>query len=155
MARALLFNLATCWGKRAMEHRITILAADRNRHVRELLKRELMQVGCRVFLAKTAQEIIDHLFGPQTPDLLIIDPDLPDRGNLTALKQVPRRFPSLPIVLHMHSSDAPGWGEMGKIEIVEKTGSSIERVKTIVSQIIGQRQSVHHRSPGPSVEKNR
>lgn len=138
-----------------MEKRIIILVADRNRHVRELLKRELMEVGYRVFLAKTAQEIIDHLFQQQLPDLLIMDPDLPDSENLGALKQLPERFPSLPIILHMHSIDAVmGWGERNTIGVVEKTGSSIERVKTMVAEIACQMKYIHLSPPCPGTEKN-
>ncbi len=127
-----------------MENTITILVADRNRHVRQLLKRELTEVGYRVFLAKTAQEIIGHLSGPQKPNLLLMDPDLPDNENFMVLRQLSRQFPSIPIVLHMHCPDAMGWEDIKVVDSVEKTGSSIERVKTIVSEIVLRLKANHH-----------
>ncbi len=123
--------------KPEMKKTITILVADRNRHVRELLKRELAEAGYRILLAKTALEVSDTIYQQNPPDLLILDPDLPDDENIHSLKLLPEKAPSLPIILHMHAADTTiDTSEIKSVGFVEKNGNSIEHVKKIVAEIM-------------------
>ncbi|MFZ5571554.1 MAG: response regulator [Thermodesulfobacteriota bacterium] len=134
----------------------TILIADRNPHVRELLKRELTDSGYRIHLAKTAQEVVDVAFRSEPPDLLILDPDLPDNGRLSPLRKLKECAPALPLVLHLHSPDTTaGLEGLLVCGIIEKTGNSIENVKKTVAELFNRRNTSEnppgHRglAPGP------
>ena len=50
-----------------------ILIADRNRHVRDFLRRELHAEGYRIEVARDGREVLNHLQGHEPPDLLILD----------------------------------------------------------------------------------
>ena len=55
-----------------------ILIADRNPHVRELLKREIALEGYNVFLAKNGAEVMEQVRSSNRFDLIVIDPDIAD-----------------------------------------------------------------------------
>ena len=63
-----------------------ILIADRNRHVREFLRRELLAEGYQVEEARDGREILGLLNGGTLPDLLILDLELPFVSELKALE---------------------------------------------------------------------
>ena len=76
-----------------MDKGITILIADRNRHVREFLKRELAAVGYRVRLAKNGREVLNWVNHYPPPDLLILDLNLPDEPELGILEKLHQAMP--------------------------------------------------------------
>jgi len=118
-----------------LEKESTILIADRNRHVREFLRREMMAEGYRVRLAKTCQEVLKWVFNQEPLDLLILDPDLPDSSGLTILEKVEDRIPRLPVVVHTLLSEYASHPAVSNIAaFVEKKGNSIERLKEVVSE---------------------
>lgn len=128
----------------------TILISDRNRHVREFLKREMTAEGYRVRLAKNAQEVMYWAYQPERLDLIILDLDLPDAGELGLLEKLENRIPALPVVVHGFSLDytySPT--VMHAAAFVEKKGNSIERLKKVVFKLL--------QEPGPkqsNVPKN-
>ena len=75
------------------KRRINILVADRNPHVRELLKRELAQEGLQVITANSWREVLEYAFGPTMIDLLIVDPNLPDMDTERLLQKIGNRIP--------------------------------------------------------------
>lgn len=77
-----------------------ILIADRNRHVREFLRRELQAEGYRVDAARDAREVLQLLNGPNPPDLVILDLELPYVAELKVLELLHEQLPSLPVVIH-------------------------------------------------------
>ena len=120
-----------------MEKEFTILIADRNRHVRELLKREMRAEGYRVRLAKNGREVLDQVYQYEPLDLLILDLDLPDAGEVAVLERIEDRIPSLPVVVHTFLSDyANNRGVLGAAVFVEKKGSSIESLKRVVFEVL-------------------
>ena len=50
-----------------------IMIADRNRNVRELLRRELESEGYQVRLAKDGRQVLRSINSDEPPDLLILD----------------------------------------------------------------------------------
>ena len=120
-----------------MEKKIKILVADRNQHVREFLKRELMAEGYRVRLAKNVQEVLKRVYHTETLDLLILDPDLPGTDKLALLKKLGNRIPALPVVIHTYLTDYNDYtNELSKLAFVEKSGSSVESLKKMVHEIL-------------------
>lgn len=125
-----------------MEKEFKILVADRNQHVREFIKRELMAEGYKVRLAKNVQEVLKNVFYPETLDLLILDPDLPGTDKLSLLKELQDRIPTLPVVVHTYLSDYNDHTNiLSKLAFVEKSGSSVEGLKKMVSEILRKRKT--------------
>jgi DNA-binding NtrC family response regulator len=125
-----------------VEKKIIILVADRNQHVREFLKRELMAEGYRVRLAKNVQEVLKKVYHPETLDLLILDPDLPGTDKLALLKKLQNRIPALPVVVHTYLTDYNDYtNELSKLAFVEKSGSSVESLKKMVHEILRKRKT--------------
>jgi DNA-binding NtrC family response regulator len=116
---------------------ITILIADRNRHVREFLKRELAAVGYRVRLAKNGREVLNWVNHYPPPDLLILDLNLPDEPEVGILEKLRQAMPSLPVVVHSFTwdyDDCPA--VVAATAFVEKGGRSIEELKRVVREVL-------------------
>ena len=121
-----------------MNKPIILLIADRNPHVREFLKREMMAEGYRIRLVKSGQELIDDVHNSGTRlDMVILDPDLPDANDLTLVHQIHQIVPGLPIVIHslqtdvIHQLDA-----VYPVIFVEKKGSSVDHLKQAVKDLL-------------------
>ena len=121
-----------------MNRPVILLIADRNPHVREFLKRELMAEGYQIRLVKSGQELIDDVHNPDTlPDMVILDPDLPDGNDLSLVHHIHLIVPELPIVIHtlqtemIHQLDA-----VHPVIFVEKKGSSVDHLKQAVKDLL-------------------
>ncbi len=77
-----------------------ILVADRNPHVRRFLSRELSAAGFQVEAAASAKRLMEALGDEAGPDLLVVDPDLPDAESPALLAQICERWPAVPVVIH-------------------------------------------------------
>ena len=114
----------------------TILISDRNRNVREYLKREFTAEGYRVIIARSAQEILEWIYNNESIDLVILDPELPYSDDKSLLERINDRVPSLPVVVHSFSPDYNDQSEMSDtVNFVEKKGSSIEHLKKEVFRL--------------------
>jgi len=138
MAHTLLFIISNNLpGKKALEKKIKILIADRNSNVREFLRREMMAEGYSVELAENGREVLKWAYHREPADLLILDPDLPDAEESLLLKKLKQRIPYLPVVLHTFFSDYLSASKIiNPTEFVEKGGSSIEKLKKVVTEIL-------------------
>jgi CheY-like chemotaxis protein len=119
-----------------------ILIADRNPHVRGFLKREMSAAGYEVELAETGQDVLKWVFKDCSLDLLILDTDLPDTDDTVILKKLQSRLPSLPVILHTFPFDGIRDTEnISVMRVVEKSGSSVEQLKTAAFEILQRGQS--------------
>lgn len=122
-----------------MKKNFTILIADRNRHVREFLKREMEAEGYRIRLAKNCQEILKWVWHHEPLDMLILDLNLPDESELGKLEKLQDRIPTLPVVIHSFFSDyADHPAVLTATAFIEKGGSSIENLKKVVYEVFQQ-----------------
>jgi len=122
---------------RPLEEGFNILIADRNLHVRELLRREMTIEGYRVHLAKNGQEVIKFAYHHDHLDLLILDPDLPDTDESSLLKKLGERVPPLHVVVHSFlPENMRHQNVLTAVTFVEKRGSSIDHLKKIVAEIL-------------------
>ena len=120
-----------------MKHEFTLLIADRNRNVREFLKRELAKEGYQVHLAKNAKDVLALVDRRDPLDLLILDLDLPDVHEVALLDELQHRHFNLPVVVHTYLADYAEQPEPTRISaFVEKQGSSIEELKRAVSKLL-------------------
>jgi response regulator RpfG family c-di-GMP phosphodiesterase len=116
-----------------LDARLNIIVADRNPHVRRFLKRELETEGDHVLLVENGAEVVQHVFSPHPPDLLILDPDLPGSEFRALLKALGRHRPPLPVVVHTFLADfsAPEIQEFPLI-LVDKDANSAEVLKNTI-----------------------
>ena len=120
-----------------MREGYNILIADRNPHVRELLRREMRLEGYQVQLAKTGREVINYTLRQDSLDLLILDPDLPDTDKSFLLKKLGELVPPLPVVVHSFLAENNEQQDvLTTVTFVEKRGSSIDHLKKIVAEIL-------------------
>lgn len=120
-----------------MREHFTILVADRNRYVREFLKRELTGEGYEILLAKSAQEILDLIHEKRDMHLLILDVDVPGAKELSILEKAEHRIPPLPVVVHSFFSDYREYAsQSGTTVFVEKMGSNVDQLKRVVSEVL-------------------
>ena len=115
----------------------TILISDRNKNVREYLKRELESEGYHVQLARSAREVLGKVYQNKFIDLVILDPELFEGDEAGPLEKIGDRVPALPVVLHSFSADYHDkWNALSGVHFVEKNGNSIEHLKKVVSQLL-------------------
>ena len=113
-----------------------ILIADRNRHVREFLQRELRADGYCVQVARDGREVLLTLNGEQRPDLLILDLDIPYEGWPALLKQIRRDAPTTPVVIHTLLTEFVGHPDLlGTAVFLEKSGNT-DMLKKAVREVL-------------------
>jgi len=119
-----------------MIRQLTILIADRNPHVRDFLQREVTADGHRVHLAENGRQLIRLAARLRPLDLIIVDPDLPDSDAPGLLTELLAQTPPLPVVLHTCCPDYENTRALaGHAFYIEKKGSSIERLKQVITAI--------------------
>jgi len=117
--------------------KFTLLIADRNRNVREFLKRELIAEGFRVRVARNGQEVLKWAYHQDQMDLVILDEDLPDMNEIPLIETLADRIPVLPVVIHSFSSDYHNHLPYpGIAAFVEKSGNSVERLKKVILDVL-------------------
>jgi len=115
----------------------TILIADRNRHVRNFLRRELAAEGYRVESAKDGREVLRRLEVNELPDLLILDLEIPHVSGLEILTQLQDRVPMLPVVVHTFLTEYANHPVVEKAgAFVEKTGNNIDNLKAVILGVL-------------------
>lgn len=123
-------------GEYTMEDEFVILVADRNRHVREFLERELVMEGWRVLSARDGRELLHIIESESPPDLVILDLDIPYLNDLSILRRIQERKPVLPLVIHGFVSDVSGqWTEKVGTRFVEKC-ENVYDLKAVVSEML-------------------
>lgn len=97
--------------------------------------------GYRVRLAKNGAEVLRWIYHYEQLDLLILDPDLPDLDKLSVYKKIQDRIPALPVIVHTFSiNDMDQRLFLQDAFFVEKTGNSVEKLKSIVSQMLDRKR---------------
>ena len=121
-----------------MNRPVILLIADRNPHVREFLKREMMAEGYQIRLVKSGQELIDDIHNPVAlPDMVILDPDLPDANDQSLIHHIHRIVPGLPIVIHtLQTEMIQQLDAAHPVIFVEKKGSSVDHLKQAVKDLL-------------------
>jgi CheY-like chemotaxis protein len=113
-----------------------ILIADRNRHVRDFLKRELTAEGYRVEMAADGREILDRMNDAAPPHLLILDLEIPYLDE-TVWCRLQACQPPLPLVIHTLLPQHPTDETFPfAAAFLEKSGDT-EGLKTVVAEVIG------------------
>lgn len=116
---------------------VNILIADRNRHVRELFDRELTSDMFHVLTAGSMDDLFNLLERQDIPDLMIIDPDLPDSEGVGMFTRLRKITPDIPVVVHScQMDDLDQYDEFNIAAFIKKEGNSVELVKTVISAVL-------------------
>ncbi|GFK93801.1 Nitrogen assimilation regulatory protein [Fundidesulfovibrio magnetotacticus] len=81
----------------------TVILADRNRHIRELLAREFAREGYAVKGCGLGREAA--LLAAAEGDILVVDGELPDMDAGRVVSEVRRVRPGLPVAVYAHEED--------------------------------------------------
>ena len=126
-----------------------ILIADRNRHVREFLRRELTAECYRVEVARDGRELLSKLAGPEAPDLLILDLEIPYLDEMAVWARLREQEPAIPVLIHSFvADDRTHLTETAAVTFLEKKGDP-ELLKAAVVDAIAQREARRLR-PAPA-----
>lgn len=120
-----------------MDNQFAILVADRNRNVREFLRREFEADGYCVQLAKDEMELLNFLELDAGPDLVILDLDMPIYGGSELMDQLLDRRPLLPVVIHTLLTEHLAHQSIRRAAaFLEKRGNNIDHLKTVVLGVL-------------------
>jgi DNA-binding NtrC family response regulator len=129
-----------------MSNKFTLLIADRNRRVRDFLRREFMADGYAVELAGDDRELLFFMEAEDPPDLLIVDLEMPCSGGLDALETLLDRNPLLPVVVHTFLTEEAAQEVCERAAaFLEKRGNNIDHLKETVVTVL--RKYYPHRFP--------
>ena len=113
-----------------------ILIADRNRHVRDFLRRELSAEGYQVEVARDGREVLDRINGEGPPHLLILDLEIPYLDESEVWARLKDRQPPLPVVIHTFLPEYPTNLTLPiAAAFLEKKGDT-DLLKAVVAQVI-------------------
>jgi CheY-like chemotaxis protein len=119
-----------------------ILVSDRNPHVRDYLRRELIQEGYHVYEAKDGQEVLQLLMSGRPLDLLVLDPEMPYFSAIEIASRLKARHAFVPIVVHAFDIEDMNRTLVGLADaVVEKQGDNIDSFKQIIAELLNLRQS--------------
>ncbi|MEJ2233330.1 MAG: response regulator [Syntrophobacterales bacterium] len=114
----------------------TILITDRNRHVRNFLRRELSAEGYQVEVAADGRDLLRKINAADAPDLLILDLEIPYAGGAAILKRLRRVNSRLPVIVHgFATEDATHASVQQTVAFIEKMGNT-DRLKSAVFEVL-------------------
>jgi Response regulator containing CheY-like receiver, AAA-type ATPase, and DNA-binding domains len=126
-----------------MKENFTLLIADRNRNIREFLQRELITDGYRVLLACDGRQVL-KIIENETPDLLIIDLDIPYADELRVFERLQDAHQVIPVLVHtLPSGETINAFIQRASGFVEKDGNNITNLKDTITQVL--RKQYPHR----------
>lgn len=122
----------------AVAEHCKILIADRNRHVREFLRRELGAEGYQVEVAGDGREVLNLLSSSEPPHLLILDLEIPHLDEMEIWARLQDRRPPVPVVIHTF---LPEYSTRLLVPLaaafLEKQGDT-DHLKAVVAEVLDQ-----------------
>ncbi len=119
-----------------MDEEFTILVTDRNRHVREFLRRELSSEGFRVLTAKDGGEVMSVIRGEEAPDLLILDPDLTYPDGMAILEELHKLIHPFPVIVHSFPMESQSYQEMPHVAASVEKSESTDCLKSTITTVL-------------------
>lgn len=110
-----------------------ILVVDDEKDIRDALEGVLKDEGFGVATAGSAEEALKKIEA-RTPDLILLDIWLPGMDGTDALKEIKKRFPSLPVIMisgHANIETAVRTTKLGAYDFIEKPLSLDKVILTV------------------------
>jgi DNA-binding NtrC family response regulator len=114
-----------------------ILIADRNRHVRDFLRRELTAEGYLVEVARDGREVMAKIDGDQPPHLLILDLEIPYLDEQDLWCRLGASHPPLPVVVHTFLPEYPTHLAVPQAAAFLEKKEDTDQLKAVVAEVIG------------------
>lgn len=119
-----------------MKKKFTILIADRNKNVRDFLRREFSAEGYEIITAKDGTEVLLEIGRDTPPDLIILDLEIPDADNSKILERAQTRNPPLPVVIHTFLTEETERDSQSETNVyIEKSGN-VDHLKSAVADML-------------------
>jgi DNA-binding response OmpR family regulator len=116
----------------------TVLITDRNRHVRNFLRRELVSEGYQVEVAADGRDLLRKINTADPPDLIILDLEIPYSGGPAILERLRRANSKLPVIIHAFATEDESHPAVKRTAaFVEKMGNT-DRLKATVLAVLRQ-----------------
>ena len=112
--------------------RATLVIAERNANIRELLRREFGREGYAVLTAGSGAEVLSHLSLAEKVDILVLDAEMGGPDGSALVSRLERSFPQVPVVLHGFAGFEAGLGGVARVE----KGGDFERLKGTVRRLL-------------------
>lgn len=127
-----------------------ILVADRNRHVRDFIKRELASRGFWVQTVGDGKELLECLHAGSMPHLLVLDLELPLLDGCQVALRLKEFGIRIPVVIHSFPPQSPlpcGIEKIGRF--VEKSGENIQMLLAAIQTSLKQAYPDRLKEKGP------
>ena len=114
----------------------TVLITDRNRHVRNFLRRELVSEGYQVEVAADGRDLLRKINTADPPDLIILDLEIPYSNGPAILERLRRANSKLPVIIHAFATEEASHPAVQRTAaFVEKMGNT-DRLKATVLEVL-------------------
>lgn len=119
-----------------MQNKTIILIAERNPHIRDFVKRNLVAEGYNVFTAENVLDVKNWFLLRSRPDILVLDPDLPGSESHN-IWEILSEYPELPVILHCLTAVELNYQKRSHLlYLVEKNSNSITFLIREIKQIL-------------------
>ncbi len=119
-----------------MKKNFTILVADKNRNVRDFLRRELSEDGYEIVVASDGNQVEARIESDAPPDLLVIDMEVPEIDGSKILEMSQTRRPPLPVIIHTFLTEESIRDRVNETETyIEKSGN-LDHLRSAIKEML-------------------
>ena len=119
-----------------MKKEFSILIADKNKNVRDFLRREFSAEGYEVASARDFSRVLEQIGGDNPPDLLILDLEIPEMDSAGIFEKTQSHNPPIPVIVHTFLTEEAERDTLSSTEIyIEKSGN-IDYLKAAVADML-------------------
>ena len=119
-----------------MNDKFIIMLVDRNRHIREFLRRELFAEGYLVVEARNEKDMLEILRSDNLPDLMILDLDMPVDCALAFLELLRTWEVILPVVIYTFLTDYSNHPVVRYAEAFVEKSEDLTQLKRSVADVL-------------------
>ncbi len=119
-----------------MYRKFNILVADKNQIVCDVLRRELTAEGYLVSSSGDLDQILLQIEGDNSPDLLVVDFEIPGLDSAVLVEKAQKRNPPLPVIIHTFLTAESQRDEQSGTKTYIEESRNIEHLKSAVADML-------------------
>ncbi len=119
-----------------MGGKFSILIADKNEAVCDLLRRELAAEGYQVSSSRDSSQILLEIEGDNAPDLLVLDFEIPGLDSAWIIQKTQNRNPPLPVIIHTFLTEESERDEQSGTKIYLERSGNIDHLKSAIADML-------------------